>query len=191
MTENEEFKHIVDFANVHTGELIQDVTERSRKAIVKVIMQGYQYRISTKQLEDNMFEEFSTLNRDWRRIAETETSINFNNGYLVGELERSENEDKPVFMQGISGAGACAFCRDNINNKILVALKEAPSTGGDQVVVNGQTFTAIWPGKNNFGRKRNQWWVAIPSHPHCFCNLIRMPDVTDAFIGKLLAAMNQ
>lgn len=185
-----QFKHVVDFADVHTGELIQDVTERSRKAIVRVIMQGYQDRVSTKELEDNLFEAFSVMNRDWRRIAETETATNFNNGYLIAELKENSKDGEPVFMQGISGGGACGFCSTEVNNRIVVLLDGPPKTGGDDVVIKGQTFKAIWPGKNNFGRKRAQWWIAAGTqHPHCRCNWIRMPDVTDEYISRLRDAM--
>ena len=153
-------------------------------------MQGYQDRISNSELEDNLFEEFSTLNRDFRRIAETETATNFNNGYLIGELEEATDNDEVIFMQGISGAGACSFCSTEINNRIVVLLKEPPATGGDTVVVKGQTFTAIWPGKNNFGRKRAQWWVSAGTqHPHCRCSWIRVGDVTNEYISRLRAAM--
>jgi hypothetical protein len=184
-----QFKHLLDFANVHTGELIQDVTERSRKAIVRVIMQGYQDRLSTSDLEDRLFDQFSTLNRDWRRIAETETAINFNNGFIAAEIKENSKSGKPVFMMGVSGAGACSFCATEINNRIVVALDGPPATGGDSVVVDGKTYTAIWPGKNNFGRKRAQWWVSPNVHPHCRCSWIRMPDVNDDYISRLRAAM--
>jgi len=182
------FNYIQDFAEVHTGELIQDVTERSRKAIVKVIMQGYQDRLSTSELEDNLFDEFDVMNRDWRRIAETETANNFNNGYLQGELE--SNKEIYIFMQGISGGGSCSFCSSEINNRIVVLLDSPPATGDDTITIEGETYTAIWPGKNNFGRKRADWWVSAGTqHPHCRCSWVRMLDMTDPFVSKLRAAM--
>lgn len=182
------YKQIINFANVHTGELIQDVTDRSRKGIVNVIMQGYQDGITNKQLEKNLFEQFDVLNRDWRRIAETETATNFNNGYLVGELKA--NEEKPVFMQGISGAGACDFCASHVNNQIVVLLPGPPKEGGETTTVNGKEYVAIWPGKNNFGRKRKQWWVASGTqHPSCRCNWVNLGDVNNEYIMKLREAM--
>jgi len=106
------------------------------------------------------------MNRDWRRIAETETANNFNNGYLIGELE--SNKEKHIFMQGISGGGSCSFCSSEINNRIVVLLDAPPATGDDSITIDGETYTAIWPGKNNFGRKRADWWVSAGTqHPHC------------------------
>lgn len=168
LTQDKQFQYIVDAAEMMTGDLIQDVTEKARKNIVKVIMQGYSDRITSKELEDRLFEEFDVMNRDWRRIAETETATNFNNGYLMGELKENGSSDAPIFMQGISGGGACPFCASKVNDKLFVLLEEAPTTGGDSIYVNNEEYTAIWPGKTNYGRKRAEWWVAAGTqHPHC------------------------
>ena len=177
------YENILNFADMHTGELIQDITNRSRKGVIEVIMQGYQEGLNSKDLEDRLFDKFATLNRDWRRIAETETATNFNNGYLIAELK--ENNNEPVFMQGISGAGACSFCQENINGKIVVLLSKPP-IGSDQVEIEGEMYTAIWPGKNNFGRKKNQWWVSAGTqHPHCACSWVNLGDINDNYLIKL------
>ena len=173
MTKDEQFQQIVDWADVHTGELISDMTARSRKKVVNTIIQGYQDKITSRELQDRLFEDFSEMNRDWRRIAETETATNFNNGYIIGELEE-QAPTEPLFMKGISGARACPFCRDNVNGRTVTVLEEPPDGGGDQIQVNGTLYTAIWPGKTNYGRSRANWWVASGSqHPHCRCTWTR------------------
>ena len=72
------------------------------------LQQAQQERITSRKLDERLFDTFSELNRDWRRIAETETATNFNNGYLLTELDKAP-DDKPVLMRGISGGGACPF----------------------------------------------------------------------------------
>jgi len=38
---------------------------------------------------------------------------------------------------------------------------------GSDIVKDKYADYAIWVGKNNVGRKANDWWLAIPTHPHC------------------------
>jgi len=176
------YSNMIQFAEVHTGELIQDVTTRSRRAIMQTILQGYQDGTGQRELARKLFDQFSVLNRDWRRIAETENAINFNNGYLLAELEAApKGED--VFVKGISGAGACPFCRSNLDNQTFVLREKAPG-GDDQVTIDKETYTAIWPGKNNFGRKRDEWWACFPSHPHCRCSTIRINPMFEAILRE-------
>lgn len=178
---------IANFAAVHTGELIQDMTDRSRKAVVEVIMQGYQDNLTSGQLEERLFDRFSQLNRDFRRIAETETATNFNNGYIAAEIQ--ETPDQPTFMVGISGAGACSWCRDNVDGTVVVALDKPPDGGGDTVTVDGVEYTAIWPGKSNIGRTRAEWRVCPIIHPHCRCSWTRYDPRFKEYEDKLRAAM--
>lgn len=162
------YQSMMDFAQIHTGELIQDLTSTARKKIVATIIDAQKNRLTARETEDKLFEQFADLNRDWRRIAETETATNFNNGYLIAEGQTKTDPGEFVFMRGVSGADACSFCRENVNGKVVVLLDTAPSTADDTVVVNGTTYTAIWPGKNNFGRRAANWWVSAGTqHPHC------------------------
>jgi hypothetical protein len=181
------YQNILNWGAVHTGELIQDVTNRSRRLISETIMQGFQDGKTARQLRTDLFDKFSTLNRDWRRIAETETATNFNNGYLTAELSQGK-EDEPQFMIGISGAGACSFCASKVSDTIVVLLENAPA-GGDTVTIEGKEYTAIWPGKNNFGRRKNDWWVSSGSqHPHCRCTWTRYYPQIEEYTKKLKAA---
>lgn len=189
IAEQDLYEKILAWADVHTGELITDMTDRSRKAVVETIMQGYQDGITAKQLRTNLFDQFSTLNRDWRRIAETETATNFNDGYLTAELENKKGPEDYQFMIGISGAGACNWCQTHVNNNVVVLL-ENPPAGGDKITIDGKEYTAIWPGKNNFGRKRANWWVASGSqHPHCRCTWTRYYPEYEKYERKLRSAL--
>ena len=182
------YNDILTWGDVHTGELIQNVTDRSRRAIVSTIMRGYQENFTSRQMQQELFEQFSTLNRDWRRIAEQETASNFNNGYLISETKNSPDTDH-IFMIGISGAGACEWCASQVNEKVVVALESAPP-GGDIVTIDGKEYTAIWPGKSNFGRKRANWWVASGTqHPHCRCTWTRYYPEMEGYMKKLKEAI--
>lgn len=159
------YHRIQQYADIHTGELIQDVTQRSRRAIMDTILTGYHDVAGTKELQSRLFDEFADLNRDWRRIAETETAINFNNGYLMAEAETRKDENEVIYLKGLSGAEACPWCRANINDRVVVLADDA--SGGESVTIDKETYGVVWPGKNNYGRSQKNWWVCIPAHPHC------------------------
>lgn len=190
ITQAKLYSNVIDWAQIHTGELIVDLTDRSRRSIVDTIMQGYQDKLSPAQLQSKLFDDFADMNRDWRRIAETEIATNFNNGYLVSELETAEPEE-PIFMIGITGAGACGFCQTEIDGRIVVLLSGPPSGGGEKVTIEGKEYVAIWPGKSNMGRKRVDWWVAAGSqHPHCRCSWTRYDLAFEEYETKLRTALN-
>lgn len=182
------YENQMRFAEVHTGELIQDMTTSARRRVVEVINDAQKNKLGTRETEDKLFEAFSTLNRDWRRIAETESATNFNNGFLLAELEGAE-PGETIFMEGVSGAGACSFCATQVDGTVVVLL-EGPPAGGDTVVVDGKAYPAIWPGKTNFGRKRKEWWLAAGTqHPHCLCTWVRWSPSREKYAARYRDAM--
>lgn len=171
-SESEQYAAQEQFASQHTAELIQDISSSARRRIMSTILESQKTQDSAAELEHKLFENFSEMNRDWRRIAQTESANNFNNGYLVGIREKTP-VNTPIFMQGVSAATACPWCQERVNRRVVVLLDAAPSSG-ESVVVDGRTYPAIWPGKDNFGRKRSEWWVAAGTqHPHCRCSWIQ------------------
>src|SRR3989304_3144465 len=118
-SKDEQWKETLLWANVHTGELIQGMVTSSRKKVMDSILEGYANNLGPKAIQSKLFEEFGFMNRDWRRIAETETSINFNNGYLKAELGAKAKEEKYILMQGVSGAGACPWCENHVKDKVV------------------------------------------------------------------------
>ena len=132
------------------------------------------------------------MNRDWRRIAETEIGSAQNNGQLLTELERRKPEDEYVYMKGISSSGACPWCRNEVDGKIVILLDAPPDSGGDTMTVDGQAYTCIWPGKSNYGRNRASWWVAAGTqHPHCRCTWVKHIPGFEDWDEKFRAEMNR
>lgn len=162
-----EWKNAVMFADQHAGELIVELKQSQYKVIHDTIQNAIQNRATHGQLESSLYDKFGGMNRDWRRIAETEIANAQNNGNLITELERRKPGEETIFVKGISSSEACPFCRTQVDGKIFVLLEAPPDSGGDTVTVNGESYTAIWPGKSNFGRNRANWWVSVTQHPHC------------------------
>jgi len=165
------WKNAVTFAQQHAAENIVALKANQFKKIHDTIQQSIIGRDNSKVLKSKLFDNFGDMNRDWRRIAETEINNSQNNGQLLAELDRAGTSR--VFMEGISSSGACPWCRKEVDHQIVVLLPEPPG-GGDQVQVGDKTYTAIWPGKSNVGRSRRNWWVAAGTqHPHCRCTWVK------------------
>lgn len=171
------WRNTVTFAQQDAATLIVDLTQRQYRKIHDVIQTGIKNRSSHRKLREDLFDSFGSMNRDWRRIAETEIGNAQNTGQLLTELERAKPEEQ-VFVKGISSSEACPFCRSRVDGKIFAVLEEPPDTG-ETIEIDGTEYTAIWPGKSNYGRKRSQWWVAAGTqHPHCRCTWVKyIPEI--------------
>ena len=177
-----QYRAAATFADQYAAENIVELTNRQFKAIHDTVLNAQVNRMGTRELETDLFDKFGAMNRDWRRIAETEIANSVNNGVLITELQKDRPEGDYVYMEGVSAATACPWCAEKINNQVVVLLDQPPTGGGDQIQINGKMFTAIWPGKNNVGRKRADWWIAAGTqHPHCMCSWLRYePGYEDA-----------
>lgn len=187
-----QYRASMQFAEDRAAENIVDLTNRQYKAIHDVIVTAQQNRVSPRQLESDLFHTFGEMNRDWRRIAETEIATNVNNAALITELARERVDGDYVYMKGLSSPRACKWCWSEVHNKVFVLLDAPPTGGGDQVEIDGKTFTAIWPNKSNVGRARRDWWVASGTqHPHCQCTFVRYTPGYEKYFEKFEAAMAQ
>jgi hypothetical protein len=191
------WQNAILFAQHNTGELLTNLKATARKNISTILLNGVKNKQTPKQLERDLFDKFTDLNRDWRRIAETEISSNLNNGMLLAELEDKE-KDETIFMIGISAPNACKYCKQLIDGKVVV-LTDEPVDGGF-VKIKGVEYPAIWPGKNNVGRNPDNYWVAPLIHPHDMCSFSRYyPEMESliplkkselSFRGKFIKPIN-
>lgn len=161
------------FAQQNAGAMIVDIKQKQYTKIHDTIQTAIRDRSNSGSLQRKLFEQFGSMNRDWRRIAETEIGNSQNNGQLITELDRAK-PDEQIFVQGLSSPQACPWCRGQVNNKICAVMEEAPGNGDDTIEIDGAIYTAIWPGKSNYGRNRANWWVASGTqHPHCRCTWVK------------------
>lgn len=178
--------HPIDQARLQIAEAaaarhVTDLTAAARSRMQNVLLAAERGRVasgeaaySPQRLQQALRDEFGELNRDWRRIAVTETAINAADGYL-GAAGPGEQ------VQWLAHPGACAYC-ERMHGRVF------------RVVPSGQTAkdpeTEMWAGKHamNVGRaisakKRTEAGLvdrepeervvpAIPAHPNCRCLLI-------------------
>ena len=173
LTERE--AHILRFAYRETANLITALTAQTRQQMKAVLINGIRrITLGDKQgtwqkLHSELLDTFGDLNRDWRRIAITESTACTMNGYLAtlkpGTQVRREE----------SYRGACDFCA-SIRGRILTVIDpDKPDKDWD---------TEVWVGKNNVGRSASPrkrvgnlliqrqdhelWKIAAGGiHPHC------------------------
>ena len=159
---------------------LTNVSSSARFRIADVISSHIQERgLSARPaLQARLFDSFSALNRDWRRIAITEAGEVANQAYL-GELAHGARVRRVEHY-----VGACPFCA-RLNGQEFI--------WSEQPLDESFGWTHVWPGKTNVGRSaspRKQtedglverteaelWWPAAGvQHPHCRGRWQEIPD---------------
>ena len=149
----------------------KSLSEDARHGLMNVLIQSKEAGEGAQGLGRRCFDTFADLNRDWRRLALTETATAHANGQLSA-VDPAEGWE----AVWISASGACPWCQQ-WNGKVLrVVAADARNKDG---------ATQIWPGKTNIGRAgaaktrdgrvrtvAERWWAAIPCHPNCSCSLV-------------------
>jgi hypothetical protein len=133
-------KSAMEFAEVRAGENVRALTDKARHQLRQTVMQQLELAETTGQLpslETELFDDFASLNRDWRRIAVTEAGECQTQGFIASlkpgtKVKRVEQYET-----------ACAFCKRIHGRVATVVAADAPDKDGE---------TMVWPGKNNIGR---------------------------------------
>lgn len=169
---------------------ITGITARAQTKIQGMVIEAIQNKMSPNHLANKMFTELavndsSVLNRDWERIAITETNRAANDGYLAG-LEPGS------YVSGDSHDDACQYCLGMINNKVFLVVEKPPPdyshldpTSKKYQKLAQRWDTEVWPGKSNVGRSlspkkqlgghlvtrehHERGAPTLPLHPHCRC----------------------
>jgi hypothetical protein len=168
-------KSILEYCTLHSADNIVSMTESARHAVKATVLDHMKTAIisgenDTGKLEQSLNDRFSAMNRDWRRIAITESGNAANEGFIAAIPHFSKVKRVEIYN------GACGFCR-KIDGRIFeVVPADHPNKNGE---------TQIWPGKTNIGRSSSPrkrmadgglerrdpdelWWVASGTqHPHC------------------------
>ena len=188
---------VIEFARARAAELISDLGDRTRHRIKHIILEhetlnaANDPQASNWQLQSQLLDEFGTLNRDWRRIALTETVRNANEGFLAGLPEGTRVRRIEAY------ADACNFCQKIHGMEFNVVSASKKNKNGE---------TEVWVGKTNqyrssSPRKRvdselvertpaEMWWPAAGTqHPNCRGSWVQVakipPDVSDDFVKWL------
>jgi hypothetical protein len=167
--------NILSYAKLHACESVVSLSQSAEHALRGVVLNHMSkvvagdYSATSNVLQQNLFDKFDYMNRDWRRIATTEATEVSGQGVisslpLGSKVKRMEMYD-----------GACGFCKSIDGMVFTVVSPDKP---------NKNDWTEMWEGKTNIGRsgsphkrvdgglvKRqpHELWFPVPGavHPHC------------------------
>lgn len=155
----------VELGEQSIGDHITKIEDDTKHAVRRTIVDGIASRESKSQIAQNLFNKMGELNRDWRRIAETETVNTFDNAFLREQAATAKAGEKLYFKRMEMRDGyVCGYC-----SKIrgLIALWVDHPLDDDKID-DPIAPVAIWEGKSNIGRKQAAWWApAGVVHPWC------------------------
>lgn len=166
---------VLQVARARAAEAIVNLGDQARHRIKRVIIDNIGRRqtgdvtATVKQLEQEISDEFAYLNRDWRRIAITETGNAENEGVIAGLPPGS------VVKRWEHYPTACPFCKKLHGMEFEVIDPANPDRDG---------WKHVWVGKTNVGRSASPrkrvddelverteaelWWPAAGvQHPNC------------------------
>ena len=166
---------VLRIAKARSALHVSDVADSARSAMKRLVVEHTQAMIlghkegTPERLRQRLFDTFGTLNRDFRRIAVTETGEACNTGFVASMQPGARVRRVEAYR------GACDFCR-SINGKVFECVEPGhePKDGDTQV----------WVGKTNVGRSASPrkrvagelvdrepeeiWWCAAGvQHPNC------------------------
>lgn len=167
--------HILNFAFHETAQHITDLSAHARARMKKTLLNGIRKMTlgdksgTWSKLHQELLDDFGVLNRDWRRIAITETGNATNTGFIASLEPGTRVRRKEAYR------GACPYCT-SIRDRVLTVVPDdkEPKDWDNEV----------WPSKNNIGRSASprkrvgttlvlrepdELW-SIPAgtvHPHC------------------------
>lgn len=178
--------HPIDEARLRVAQAsavrhVQDLSQAARSKMRRVVIDAERERInnrtaafSPQRVQQALLDNFAELNRDWRRIAVSETGMNAADAFL-GASANGET------VRWMAHPGACAYCQSMSGRIFTVVAPEAPDKDPE---------TQVWAGKHvlNIGRaiskrKRTEAGLvergadehvvpAILAHPSCRCQWV-------------------
>lgn len=163
--------NVIRFAEARSAELMSGVSSALKSAIRKAVVSSEKaaaFGAPRVGLQSYFLDHFATANRDWRRVAVTECSLNANEGFIASLAPGTTIERVEYYST------ACPFCRSIHGKRFVVSGPDDEKDGAANV----------WLGKTNEGRSsspRKQspigliertpeelWWVTSgPVHPNC------------------------
>jgi hypothetical protein len=166
-------------ATNYVGQLVTKANDNIKNEIKDTVLSGIMNKRTTGQVSQDLFNRLGSMNRDWKRVADTEI-VNTSN--LAGILEdvNSAPEGEKVYFKRYELAGCCDKCA-RIDGKIVL-WSDTPLA--DDHIKDPHTDIAIWEGKPQ-DRGMN---AIVPGtmHPNCRGGWVRWGGKSaDAMAAKI------
>jgi hypothetical protein len=160
---------------------VSDTGDGIKQAIRKNITEGINEGKSSVEIASDLYwniqketgnETAESVRKNWNRIAATEMNSVFEAGILApyeGEAMESLKTDKGVYF--VRTGGTCDFCLPRQGTLVRLVPTSIVADAGDESlksmgIEDPNTDIAIWVGKNNVGRKKQDWNICCPAHPY-------------------------
>jgi hypothetical protein len=153
-------------AQDYVANLVTRSNQKIKDEIKDTVLKGILERRSKGQVSQDLFNRLGGLNRDWKRIADTEIVNTSNLAGILQEVNDAPKGEK-VYFKRYELAGCCDKCA-KVNGKVVLWSN---SPLADDHIKDPHTDIAIWEGKAPES-KRN---TLVPGtlHPNCRGGWIR------------------
>ena len=157
---------------------ITKVSDSLKNDIKQILIDGIKARKSKSQLSQDLFDRMTGHNRDFQKIADTETQNSLNNAYLLDEVSGAEEGEKIYFKRvEIIDGNTCPFCKKMHGKIVLWSDHPLP----DDKINDPIADIAIWDGKDWDGKK--DFIANGVFHPYCRGMWMRYDKTVDALIA--------
>ncbi len=168
----------------NVGMYVTEASNNVKEAIRKVVNKGIEEGKTPVEIASDLYWEVEkdpdgmnkykaeNLKRNWGRVAATEIAGVHEAAILAADeadaMESLKDPSKAVYY--VRTGGTCKWCRSKQGRIVrLVPSTIASGIEGESLKSIGindpNTDIAIWPGKNNVGRKQPDWLICCPAHP--------------------------
>lgn len=164
----------LQWTKVRAAEHMTNLTAEARHSLLSALATSREAGEGSGKLQQRLFDQFSSMNRDWRRVALTETSFAVSNGTLA-----SVDPADGWAAEWHAAPNACPWCHRMNLRRFHVVAPDHPRKDPER---------DMWVGKSslNIGRSAHRWsrklqrertaaemWIpATPLHPLCACTLV-------------------
>ncbi len=168
-------QQVREFARLRCADAVTRVSEGVRMQLRQTISQEVEQAslagrpVWSTALQTRLQDDFAIQNRDWRRVALTESGEALNQGFIAS-LPPDQMVKRVEQYKGV-----CPYCAKIDGRVMRVTTADDPDKDGE---------TDVWPGKNNVGRSASPrkrvgdllvprdpdelYWVpAGLAHPNC------------------------
>ena len=161
-------KEVLHWTKIRGAQFITNMKDSAKKEVLAALVENRLAGGNHHEFSKTLLERMGKLNRDWRRIAITETAMAVSSGQLATVADSGEWE-----AIWVAGPQACPFCKKMNHRTFQIVRADHPKLDGDK---------QVWPGKHNVGRspslhrkdgttrtKDELWYPCQPAHPNCAC----------------------
>jgi hypothetical protein len=121
---------------------VVQVTNETRDKIKTILLNGVKEHKSKGQVSQDLFNTLGGLNRDWKRIADTEM-VNASNLASIMETVNKAPEGEKVYFKRYELPGCCDKCA-KVNDKIVLWSNTSLAS---EKIKDKNADVAIWEGK--------------------------------------------